>query len=81
LFVFFPSQGFYAVYDELFQRLAKQEAEAREHRDKAADDGRRPPPQAPRFGERQAALGAHLNSLLAPGPAHSAGRLAAFPPR
>ena len=43
-----PLQGFYGVYDELFQRLAKQEAEAHERR--ADRKGKRPPGPFPRFG-------------------------------
>ena len=42
------SQGFYGVYDELFQRLAKQEQEAHERR--TDRKGKRPPGPFPRFG-------------------------------
>jgi DnaJ family protein A protein 5 len=41
-------RGFYSVYDDLFQRLAKQEAEARGARAERRDAS--PPPPLPRFG-------------------------------
>jgi DnaJ family protein A protein 5 len=41
-------RGFYAVYDELFERLGRQEADARAARAERRDSS--PPPPLPRFG-------------------------------
>jgi DnaJ homolog subfamily A member 5 len=45
-------RGFYAVYDELFQKLAKQEEKA--HTDRADRGGKRAPGPFPRFGSSTA---------------------------